>query len=70
MLRNFRNGAKFKKEVMKVLINQMNEVELQHLKRVFQKVDVDNSGTITVEELRQALKAEVEWSVKLGITSN
>lgn len=70
MLKNFRNGAKFKKEVMKVLINQMNEVELQHLKRVFQKIDVDNSGTITVEELRQALKAEVECSVKLGIAGN
>jgi calcium-dependent protein kinase len=50
-LKNFRNGAKFKKEVRKVLINQMNEEELHLLKAVFQKIDVDNSGTITVEEL-------------------
>lgn len=52
MLKNFRGGAKFKKEVTKVLVNQMNEKELRHLKQVFQKIDVDNSGTITVEELR------------------
>lgn len=32
MLKNFRSGAKFKKEVTKVLINQMNEKELRHLK--------------------------------------
>ena len=35
ILRNFRNGAKFKKEVRKVLLNQMNENELQSLKQAF-----------------------------------
>ena len=32
MLKTFRLGAKFKKEVMKVLVNQMNEKELGRLK--------------------------------------
>lgn len=35
MLKNYRTGARFKKEVMKILINQMNEKELEHLKRLF-----------------------------------
>jgi calcium-dependent protein kinase len=35
MLKSYRNGATFKKEVMKVLINQMNEKELEHLKSLF-----------------------------------
>jgi calcium-dependent protein kinase len=41
MLRNFRSGAKFKKEVTKVLINQMNELDLIKLKEAFQKIDTD-----------------------------
>ncbi|CAD8134409.1 unnamed protein product [Paramecium octaurelia] len=58
MLKTYRIGAKFKKEVMKVLVNQMNEKELGRLKKVFQKIDVDNSGTITVQELKEALMEE------------
>lgn len=56
MLKNFRSGAKFKKEVTKVLINQMNELDLNKLKEAFQKIDVDQSGTITVEELEKAMQ--------------
>ncbi|CAD8143399.1 unnamed protein product [Paramecium octaurelia] len=58
MLKNYKNGAKFKKEVMKVLINLMNEKELEHLKKVFQKIDGDNSGTITYQELQRAFLSE------------
>lgn len=55
LIKNFRNGAKFKKEVRRVFINYMNEIELNKLKTAFQKIDVDNSGTITVEELQKAM---------------
>ncbi|CAK69353.1 unnamed protein product (macronuclear) [Paramecium tetraurelia] len=58
MLKNYRTGARLKKEVMKILINQMNEKELEHLKRLFQKIDEDNSGTITYHELEKALQSE------------
>ncbi|CAD8057194.1 unnamed protein product [Paramecium sonneborni] len=58
ILKNYRIGARFKKEVMKILINQMNEKELEHLKKLFQKIDEDNSGTITYYELEKALLNE------------
>lgn len=51
ILKKYKNGAKFKKEVMKVLINLMNERDLELVKRLFQKIDEDNSGTITYCEL-------------------
>lgn len=58
MLKTYRIGAKFKKEVMKVLVNQMNEKDLARLQQIFKNIDVDNSGTITVQELHQALQQE------------
>ncbi|CAD8065616.1 unnamed protein product [Paramecium sonneborni] len=58
MLKTYRIGAKFKREVMKVLINQMNEKDLARLQQIFKNIDVDNSGTITVQELHHALQQE------------
>ncbi|CAD8054893.1 unnamed protein product [Paramecium primaurelia] len=58
LLKQNQGGAKFKKEVKTLLINQLNETELNSLKEIFKKIDVDNSGTITFQELKEALKAE------------
>ncbi|CAD8071495.1 unnamed protein product [Paramecium sonneborni] len=58
MLKTYRIGAKFKREVMKVLVNQMNEKDLAKLQQIFKNIDVDNSGTITVQELHHALMQE------------
>jgi len=35
VLRHFRNGAKFKKEVRKILINSLNEKDIEGLKYTF-----------------------------------
>jgi calcium-dependent protein kinase len=56
MLKTYRMGAKLKKEVMKVLVNQMNEKDLARLNLIFKSIDIDNSGTITVKELHDALQ--------------
>ncbi|CAD8062120.1 unnamed protein product [Paramecium sonneborni] len=58
LLKQNQGGAKFKKEVKTLLVNQLNETELSQLKEIFKKIDVDNSGTITFDELKQALHAE------------
>ncbi|CAD8153913.1 unnamed protein product [Paramecium octaurelia] len=53
-----KGGSKFRKEVMTILVKQLNEQELSNLIEKFKQIDVDNSGTITIFELRQALIAE------------
>ncbi|CAD8051705.1 unnamed protein product [Paramecium primaurelia] len=58
MLKTYRLGAKFKREVMKVLVNQMNEKDLAKLQFIFKKIDLNNSGTITIQELHHALQQE------------
>ncbi|CAD8069403.1 unnamed protein product [Paramecium sonneborni] len=58
MLKTYRLGAKFKREVMKVLVNQMNEKDLAKLQTIFKTIDVNNSGTITIQELHHALQQE------------
>ena len=37
----------------------MNEKDLSRLQQIFKNIDVDNSGTITVQELHHALQQEV-----------
>jgi calcium-dependent protein kinase len=47
---------KLKKEAMRVIAKCMPAEEIAGLKAIFQAIDADNSGTITAEELRSALK--------------
>jgi len=56
MIKNFRSTSKFKNEVMKILVNQLTEKEIQGLKEFFQQIDKDNSGMITVDELAEVMK--------------
>ena len=53
LLRNFRSTAKFKKEALRVIVNQLNEKDIKNLKEAFRVIDKDNSGMISFEELRR-----------------
>ncbi|CAD8148014.1 unnamed protein product [Paramecium pentaurelia] len=53
-----KGGSKFRKEVMTLLVKQLNEQELHNLIEKFKQIDTDNSGTITIFELHKALIAE------------
>ncbi|CAD8069397.1 unnamed protein product [Paramecium sonneborni] len=53
-----KGGSKFRKEVMTLLVKQLNEQELHNLREKFKQIDIDNSGTITIFELHNALIAE------------
>eukprot|EP01024_Parvocaulis_polyphysoides_P007797 TRINITY_DN12295_c0_g1_i4.p1 TRINITY_DN12295_c0_g1~~TRINITY_DN12295_c0_g1_i4.p1 ORF type:complete len:538 (+),score=105.98 TRINITY_DN12295_c0_g1_i4:568-2181(+) len=55
-LKGFSAMNKLKKEALKVIALNLPEEEIAGLKSMFQTIDTDKSGTITVEELRQALK--------------
>jgi calcium-dependent protein kinase len=54
-----------KREAFKVIARSLPPMELAGMREVFQEMDEDESGTITVDELRQGLRkrgAEVALS--------
>ncbi|XP_020260693.1 calcium-dependent protein kinase 14-like [Asparagus officinalis] len=54
-LKQFRAMNKFKKAALRVIAGCLSEEEIRGLKEMFKGMDTDNSGTITLEELKQGL---------------
>ncbi|CAI9106251.1 OLC1v1005366C1 [Oldenlandia corymbosa var. corymbosa] len=54
-LKQFRAMNKFKKVALRVIAGCLSEEEIMGLKQMFKSIDSDNSGTITLEELKQGL---------------
>ncbi|XP_074577317.1 calcium-dependent protein kinase 2-like [Curcuma longa] len=54
-LKQFRAMNQFKKAALRVIAGCLSEEEIQGLKEMFKSMDSDNSGTITLEELKQGL---------------
>lgn len=52
-LKNFSAANKMKKLVLKVIEKSLSKDELIGLKEMFKALDIDNSGTITFEELKR-----------------
>lgn len=44
MMKNFRAGSKLRTEVMKILVNLLNEKEIETLKNAFKAMDNDQTG--------------------------
>ncbi|WOL01843.1 calcium-dependent protein kinase 2-like isoform X1 [Canna indica] len=57
-LKQFRAMNQFKKAALKVIAGCLSPEEIQELKEMFKSMDSDNSGTITLEELRQGLSKQ------------
>lgn len=55
---NFASANKLKREAMRVIAGNMPSEEIAGLKAVFKAIDSDNSGTITVAEMWEGLKAK------------
>ncbi|GFH16267.1 calcium-dependent protein kinase, partial [Haematococcus lacustris] len=55
-MRQFTQMNKLKKEALKVFARSLPANELVGLKEMFQAIDEDNSGTISVDELREGLR--------------
>ncbi len=49
---------KLKKEAVKIIVGFLPENEIRGLREMFHSIDADGSGTITVTELREALRAK------------
>ncbi|XVE78991.1 hypothetical protein DITRI_Ditri14bG0022300 [Diplodiscus trichospermus] len=54
-LKQFKAMNKFKKVALRVIAGCLSEEEIRGLKEMFKGMDTDNSGTITLEELKQGL---------------
>lgn len=55
-LKQFSAMNKLKKMALRVIAESLSEEEIGGLKQLFRMIDTDNSGTITLEELKQGLK--------------
>ncbi|KAL3620331.1 Calcium-dependent protein kinase 17 [Castilleja foliolosa] len=64
-LKQFRAMNQFKKVALRVIAGCLSEEEIMGLKQMFKGMDTDNSGTITLEELKQGL---AEQGTKLSET--
>ncbi|XP_065877895.1 calcium-dependent protein kinase 17-like [Euphorbia lathyris] len=54
-LKQFKAMNKFKKVALRVIAGCLSEEEIMGLKEMFKGIDSDNSGTITLEELKHGL---------------
>ncbi|KAL8099651.1 calcium-dependent protein kinase 17-like [Apium graveolens] len=54
-LKQFKAMNEFKKVALRVIAGCLSEEEIIGLKQMFKSMDADNSGTITLEELKQGL---------------
>ncbi|KAH7677366.1 Non-specific serine/threonine protein kinase protein [Dioscorea alata] len=57
-LKQFRAMNKFKKAALRVIAGCLSEEEIRGLKEMFKNMDTDNSGSITLEELKQGLQKQ------------
>lgn len=55
-LKGFTAMNHLKKEALRVMATNLPKEEIQGMKKMFQSIDTDNSGTITVDEFRNMLK--------------
>jgi len=55
-LRGFRHVARLKKVALTVVAQQLHEKEVRELKATFEAMDKDNSGTLTADEIVEAMR--------------
>eukprot|EP00921_Rhytidocystis_pertsovi_P015571 GHVQ01024763.1.p1 GENE.GHVQ01024763.1~~GHVQ01024763.1.p1 ORF type:complete len:591 (-),score=80.89 GHVQ01024763.1:886-2658(-) len=55
-LKGFRAQNKLKKAALTVIAQHMSEKEIDHLRNIFVTLDVDNSGTLSLQEVSEGLR--------------
>lgn len=63
-MRQFVKYSRFKQFALRALASTLNSEELSDLRDQFNAIDVDKNGTISLEELKQALAKDVPWRLK------
>ncbi|KAK1363484.1 Calcium-dependent protein kinase 28 [Heracleum sosnowskyi] len=63
-MRQFVTYSRMKQFALRALASTLDEEELANLRDQFHAIDIDKSGTISLEEMRQALAQDRPWKVK------
>ncbi|KAH7669056.1 Non-specific serine/threonine protein kinase protein [Dioscorea alata] len=63
-IREFVKFSRFKQFALRALATTLDEGELANLRDQFNAIDVDGSGSISLEEMRQALQKDLPWKLK------
>ena len=63
-MRQFVKYSRLKQFALRALASTLNPEELSDLKDQFDAIDVDKNGSISLEEMRQALAKDVPWKLK------
>ncbi|XP_061345597.1 calcium-dependent protein kinase 28-like isoform X1 [Gastrolobium bilobum] len=63
-MRQFVKYSRLKQFALRALASTLNEEELSTLKDQFDAIDVDKNGSISLEEMRQALAKDLPWKLK------
>lgn len=63
-MRKFVKYSRLKQIALKALASTLNDDEIADLRDQFNAIDMDKNGTITLEEIRQALAKDRPWNLK------
>ncbi|XP_010268687.1 PREDICTED: calcium-dependent protein kinase 18-like [Nelumbo nucifera] len=63
-MRQFVKYSRLKQFALRALASTLDEKELADLKDQFDAIDVDKNGSISLEEMRQALAKDLPWRLK------
>ncbi|XP_039026098.1 calcium-dependent protein kinase 28-like isoform X2 [Hibiscus syriacus] len=63
-MRQFVKYSRLKQFALRALASTLNEEEIADLRDQFDAIDVDKNGSISLEEMRQALAKDVPWKMK------
>ncbi|EPS67490.1 calcium-dependent protein kinase, partial [Genlisea aurea] len=62
-MRQFVRYNRFKQFALRALASTLDEDELADLRDQFDAIDVDKNGSISLEEMRQALEKDIPWKM-------
>ncbi|KAI3981615.1 hypothetical protein MKX01_007535 [Papaver californicum] len=63
-MRKFVKYSRFKQFALRALASTLDEDELANLKDQFDAIDVDKNGSISLEEMKEALAKDLPWKTK------
>lgn len=63
-MRKFVKYSRLKQFALRALASTLGDEELANLRDQFDAIDVDKNGSISLEEMRQALAKDVPWGLK------